>query len=72
VTYLGGLIQIRVRLASGEILKIAVPNAGGFRSLPVGSPAHVTFDAADVVVLTDAGAGAPATTAVTRASGAVA
>jgi ABC-type Fe3+/spermidine/putrescine transport system ATPase subunit len=72
VTYLGGLIQIRVRLASGEILKIAVPNAAGFRALPVGSPAHVTFDAADVVLLTDAGAGVPAAAPVAPASGAVA
>jgi putative spermidine/putrescine transport system ATP-binding protein len=73
VTYLGGLIQIRVRVATGEIMKIAVQNVGGFRSVSVGSPAHVTFDPADVVVLTDDGAGAaPAAAATARASGAVA
>jgi putative spermidine/putrescine transport system ATP-binding protein len=51
VTYLGGLIQIRVRLASGEIVKVAVQNASGYTSIVVGSPARLTFEPGDVVVL---------------------
>jgi ABC-type Fe3+/spermidine/putrescine transport system ATPase subunit len=61
VTYLGGLIQIRVRLASGAIVKVAVQNASGYTALAVGSPAHLTFEPGDVVVLPDeAGTAMPA------------
>ena len=58
VTYLGGVIQVRGRLAIGEILKVSVQNSGASAySLALGSPAHLTFEAEDVVVLTEHGQG---------------
>jgi spermidine/putrescine ABC transporter ATP-binding subunit len=61
VTYLGGFIQVRVRLATGEILKVAVQNSGApTHSNVVGSPAHLTFEAEDVVVLAARSPGGPA------------
>ncbi len=58
VTYLGGLIQIRVRLATGEILKAAVQNASGYRSISAGSQVRLTFEPGDVVVLPEDDSGA--------------
>jgi spermidine/putrescine ABC transporter ATP-binding subunit len=61
VTYLGGLIQVRVRLATGEILKVAVQNTGApTHSNVVGSPAHLTFEPEDVVVLAAHASAGPA------------
>jgi spermidine/putrescine ABC transporter ATP-binding subunit len=53
-TYLGGFFQVRVRLPTGEILKMTAQNDGAAAgSYAVGSPLRLAFDPADAVVLAE-------------------
>lgn len=52
VTYLGSQVQVRVRLATGEVFKVYVQNTGvSSYSVAAGDPAFLAFEPEDVVVL---------------------
>lgn len=53
--YLGSIIDVRVRLDSGELVNAQMSNQGGehLRSLAAGARVHVSFDAKDCVLFSE-------------------